>query len=221
MSRLLIVLSALFMLVSVQQSAAQAMVGYADPSKPEYWARMVGYWINAESICGLQYDAQRREALTAEYAAQARVSVQQIKRLAVGLAAEAAPHFTDLSCQNAHNQARRLDLYAAGAKTRPYEEVTVTEMLEEAAESNPVSTETATYTLEIENPRRQNIIRVGVVGGEVDGPVCGSRPACTKTVTMPKAHCGADIRLQLGASVANMGTNWCRSGGVVRVTLER
>jgi hypothetical protein len=219
--RLLSLLSTLILLASTQLAAGQAMVGYADPSQPEYWARTVGFWMNAERLCGVQYDPKRREALTAEHAAQAGVSVGEIKRMAVSLAAEAAPHFTDLSCQQAHNQAGRLGLYAPGAKTRPYEEVTVTEMLEEAAKTQPQNNETASYTLELINPKRHNIIRVGVVGGEVEGGMCGGKASCTRTVILPKRSCGGDIRLQMNDRVQSVGVNWCQSGGTVQVKVSR
>jgi hypothetical protein len=127
-------LSTVMMMASTQLASAQAIIGYADPSQPEYWARTVGFWINAEQLCGVQYDPQKREALTAEYAAYAKVSVPEIMRMAVGLAAEAAPHFTKNSCQHAHNQAGRLYLYAPGAKKRPFAKVTITDMLEETAD---------------------------------------------------------------------------------------
>jgi hypothetical protein len=140
---------------------------------------------------------------------------------AMSLAAEAAPHFTKNSCQTAHNQARRLDLYAPGANKRPYAKVTLTDMVEEAARTQPQNNETVSYTLELSNPQRQNIIRVGVVGGKVEGRMCGSKASCTRTVILPERRCGGDIRLQMENGVKSVGVNWCQSGGTVRVSLSQ
>ena len=75
----------------------------------------------------------------------------------------------------------------------------------------------ASYTLEIENPRRYTILRVGVVGAEVTGPTCYAKPLCVKTVTIGDGHCGGEIRLTMVNGTASEGVNWCQSGGKVTI----
>ena len=101
-------------LLTVPAIVGQEITGYADPSKPEYWARTVGFWQNAQQICGVEYDPAKLEARTAEFAAHARISVSAIKRMATVQAEQAAPHFTDRSCRHAREQAKRLDLLPDG-----------------------------------------------------------------------------------------------------------
>jgi hypothetical protein len=109
-------------LLGLSGASAQQFTDFNDVGSASDWARTVGFWHNAQVICGVEYDPAKLEARTAEFAGFAGISVAQIKRLAADQAAQAAPHFTSSSCRHAREQAKRLDLlpsraWGAGAST--------------------------------------------------------------------------------------------------------
>ena len=95
------------------------------PLNPAGWSdlytqsRDVGFWINAQRMCGVVYDPIKLEAIIAQVAAGLHVSVRTLKREGQKRAEEAAPFVTRNTCDVAKKQARRLDLLPGRAHRVP------------------------------------------------------------------------------------------------------
>jgi hypothetical protein len=88
------------------------------PLNPPGWSdlytqsRTVGLWINAQRMCGIEYDPVKLEAQIHETAEIFDLSVAELKSEGQKRADEAVPHVTDRTCRAAREQAKRLGILA-------------------------------------------------------------------------------------------------------------
>ena len=96
------------------------------PLNPPGWSdlymqsRTVGYWINGQRLCGIDYDPAGLEAQIQLLAVTYKLSVAALKREAQLRADEFVPHVTDTTCRQAREQAKRLGILSGYKPPRTF-----------------------------------------------------------------------------------------------------
>ncbi|WP_173087765.1 hypothetical protein [Devosia sp. 1635] len=72
----------------------------------------VGFWINAQRICGIDYDPEGLNAQIQLSAQLVDMSVPSLMQRAQEFADYAAPHVTNATCREATKQAKRMGILA-------------------------------------------------------------------------------------------------------------
>jgi hypothetical protein len=103
----------------VQPTFAQSPLNPAGWSDLYTQSRDVGFWINGQRICGVQYDPAKLAREVAMIAKSLKVSVKTLESEGQKRAAEAAPFVTKESCQFAKKQAVRLDMLPGKPRRTP------------------------------------------------------------------------------------------------------
>lgn len=103
----------------VQPAFSQSPLNPAGWSDLYTQSRDVGFWINGQRICGVQYDPAKLAREVAIIAKSLKVSVKTLESEGQKRAVEAAPFVTKESCQFAKKQAVRLDMLPGKPRRAP------------------------------------------------------------------------------------------------------
>ncbi|KFC61780.1 hypothetical protein FF80_03977 [Devosia sp. LC5] len=109
--------------ISILPAQGQSILS---PLNPPGWSDLrvagghVGYWINGQRLCDIQYDPVALEAQIQQTAMIYEVSVAAIKREAQLRADEFAPHVTSTTCHQAREQAKRLGILSGYKPPREF-----------------------------------------------------------------------------------------------------